>query len=57
MGSAHFVAARLDDGDGFGAGGGRRLWRRCDKMFGGCRIDKCGGRQVRMVCTAGVVRE
>ncbi len=52
-----FVAARLDDGDGFGAGGSGRLRRRCDKMFGGCHIDKCGGRQVRRVCTARVVRE
>ncbi len=52
-----FVAARLDDGDGFGAGGGRCLRQRCDEMFGGCRINKCGGRQVRRVCTAKLVRE
>ncbi len=57
MGSAHFVAARLDDGDDFEAGGSERLRRRCDEMFGGCHINKYGGRQVRRICTAGVVRE
>ncbi len=57
MGSAHFVAARLDDSDSFGAGGNGRLHRRCVEMFGGCRIDKCDGRQVRRVYTAKIVRE
>jgi hypothetical protein len=57
MGSVHFVATRLDDGDGFGAGGGGCPCQRCDEMFGGCRINKCSRRQVRRICTARVVRE
>ena len=57
MSGVHLILTRLDDGDGFGAGGGGRLCRRCDEMFGGCRMDKCSGRQVRRVCTAVVVKE